>query len=126
MRAAPTEELRATTEWTEGDLLVAERDGARAGYAVVRRVAQEPDEWELLYLETDAACRRQGVAEKLLRWVLRERPGTWFLEVRASNAAAIALYRKLGFEEAGRRKDYYPSWSGPGREEGIVFRLRTC
>ena len=29
------------------------------------------------------------------------------LEVRASNAPAIALYRKHGFQEAGRRKDYY-------------------
>ena len=29
------------------------------------------------------------------------------LEVRASNAPAIALYRKHGFEEAGRRKNYY-------------------
>ena len=29
------------------------------------------------------------------------------LEVRASNEPAIALYRKHGFEEAGRRKNYY-------------------
>ena len=30
------------------------------------------------------------------------------LEVRAGNAAAIGLYEKLGFRQAGRRKNYYP------------------
>ena len=47
-----------------------------------------------------------------------------FLEVRPSNPAALSLYRKLGFEEISRRKDYYPTHGG--REDAIVMckRLR--
>lgn len=41
------------------------------------------------------------------------------LEVRVSNHAAIALYRKLGFEIAGRRKDYYPA---PPEDAFILWR----
>lgn len=39
------------------------------------------------------------------------------LEVRASNAPAIALYRKHGFQEAGRRKNYYQQ----PREDAIIM-----
>ena len=56
-------------------------------------------------------CRRQGVAAALLDALEaqgKERELAFLtLEVRASNAPAIALYRKHGFEEAGRRKNYY-------------------
>jgi ribosomal-protein-alanine N-acetyltransferase len=43
------------------------------------------------------------------------------LEVRESNAAARALYKKTGFVRTGRRRNYYPSESG--REDAI---LMTC
>lgn len=123
LRPGTPEEL-AATEWsaTDADMLVAEG----RGYAIARRVAHDPDEWELLYIEVAAAYRGQGVGEALLRELILHRPGSWFLEVRASNSAALSLYRKLGFSEVGRRRDYYPSWAGTGREEGIVFTLRTC
>ncbi|NBD18427.1 MAG: ribosomal protein S18-alanine N-acetyltransferase [Cyanobacteria bacterium] len=57
-------------------------------------------------------CRQQGLGELLLcqlllaaiRWPLERAT----LEVRVSNASAIALYQKLGFTIAGRRKNYYP------------------
>lgn len=42
-----------------------------------------------------------------------------FLEVRPSNIAAIKLYAKLGFNEIGRRKAYYPSTDG--REDALVL-----
>ena len=42
-----------------------------------------------------------------------------FLEVRASNAAAIALYDTTGFNEIGRRRNYYPI--AVGREDAIVM-----
>ena len=42
-----------------------------------------------------------------------------FLEVRASNAAAIALYDTTGFNEIGRRRNYYPI--DVGREDAIVM-----
>jgi ribosomal-protein-alanine N-acetyltransferase len=125
LRAGSAQE-RDASGWTEGEMLVAESQGERAAWAIARRVARAPDEWELLYLETSQPWRRRGVGEKLLRALLHARPGIWFLEVRASNAAAIALYQKLGFQESGRRRDYYPALTGTEREEGIVFTLRTC
>jgi ribosomal-protein-alanine N-acetyltransferase len=42
-----------------------------------------------------------------------------FLEVRPSNPNAIKLYQSLGFNEIGRRKDYYPARKG--REDALVM-----
>ncbi|WP_192506547.1 ribosomal protein S18-alanine N-acetyltransferase [Pseudoalteromonas aurantia] len=44
-----------------------------------------------------------------------------FLEVRASNVAAIGLYTQAGFTEVGIRKDYYPSTQG--KEDAILMAL---
>jgi len=55
--------------------------------------------------------RQRGIAEAVLRQVMNElkREGAEFitLEVRPSNTAALHLYRKLGFEILGIRKNYY-------------------
>ncbi|PSO50278.1 MAG: ribosomal-protein-alanine N-acetyltransferase [Cyanobacteria bacterium SW_9_44_58] len=69
--------------------------------------------------------RGQGLGELLLCCLL-EGARTWpleraTLEVRVSNTAAIALYQKLGFEIAGRRKDYYPM---PPEDALILWRSR--
>ena len=54
------------------------------------------------------AFRRQGIGRQLLDWAHRQFPENEFwLEVRESNAAAIALYTRFGFREAGRRRNYY-------------------
>jgi [ribosomal protein S18]-alanine N-acetyltransferase len=42
-----------------------------------------------------------------------------FLEVRVSNAAAIALYRASGFVEIGRRRGYYQNTNG--REDALLM-----
>lgn len=47
-----------------------------------------------------------------------------FLEVRASNKAAIALYEQAGFIESGIRKNYYPSHDG--KEDAILMALALC
>jgi len=55
-------------------------------------------------------CRRQGIAGQMLEVMLRfgeAKLAFLTLEVRASNEGALALYRKYGFSEAGRRKNYY-------------------
>ena len=44
----------------------------------------------------------------------------WYLEVRASNAAAIYVYKKLGFKEIGRRAGFYTKPT----EDGLVMRKR--
>ncbi|UXI69257.1 ribosomal protein S18-alanine N-acetyltransferase [Tahibacter amnicola] len=54
----------------------------------------------------------------LARWHRAERV---FLEVRPSNPRAIALYDQLGFNEIGRRPNYYPT--ARGREDAIVMAL---
>jgi [ribosomal protein S18]-alanine N-acetyltransferase len=60
---------------------------------------------------------------QLLRYLLKEvrQKGaqTVFLEVRESNRAAFALYRKCGFQQSGRRKAYYRQPT----EDAILYQL---
>ena len=65
-------------------------------------------EAEILRLAVLPEARRQGVARALLHAFWEEnRIDATFLEVRASNTAARALYESEGFAETGRRKNYY-------------------
>lgn len=88
-------------------LTLAAIDGADAGFALARSVA---DEAELLLIATHPECRRRGVAGALLRAVTAEarRRGLsrLHLEVRSGNDA-VKLYRCEGFEKVGERRDYY-------------------
>lgn len=69
------------------------------------------EELRLLNLAVDPRVRRRGVATALVRRALefgRERRVTRaVLEVRASNAAAKALYERAGFRQVAVRADYY-------------------
>ena len=89
-------------------LVVAEgEDGAVLGYGEVRAIL---DEGTLEKIAVAPAYRRQGVAEAILSAFLRfgqAHLAFLTLEVRETNAPAIALYEKLGFEPVGRRKNYY-------------------
>ena len=89
-------------------LVVAEgEDGTVLGYGELGVVL---DEGCLEKIAVADAWRRQGVAEAILSaFLLFGRANLAFLtlEVRASNAPAIALYEKMGFETVGRRKNYY-------------------
>ena len=62
-------------------------------------------------MAVDPSRRRQGVAAQLLQvfddFAKGNRLAFLTLEVRPSNAAAIALYRGFGFREVGRRRNYY-------------------
>jgi ribosomal protein S18 acetylase RimI-like enzyme len=68
-------------------------------------------EGEILDVAVPENNRRQGHAYRLLREFLlfagKRGVLDMFLEVRESNAAAIALYGKLGFVASGRRPNYY-------------------
>jgi ribosomal-protein-alanine N-acetyltransferase len=70
------------------------------------------DEVHVLNVATHPDWRRQGVAEKLMAEVIAlartKDVRHLLLEVRRSNANALALYRKLGFYAMGLRKNYYP------------------
>lgn len=79
------------------------------------------DEMEIVNLAVTRLRRRQNLGTRLLKFVLQEAAKMGiqktFLEVRESNLAAIALYKKCGFTQNGRRKAYYPD-SG---EDALVF-----
>jgi ribosomal-protein-alanine N-acetyltransferase len=65
--------------------------------------------WHLMNIAVDPARRRRGIARTMLEQMI-ERAGTdreYTLEVRTSNAPAIALYERLGFRSAGTRPRYY-------------------
>jgi len=65
--------------------------------------------WHLMNIAVDPLMRRRGIARTLLEQMI-ERAGTdreYTLEVRTSNAPAIALYERFGFRSAGTRPRYY-------------------
>jgi ribosomal-protein-alanine acetyltransferase len=80
------------------------------GFLVLRTAA---DEAEILNLAVQPESRRQGVAGALLAAALQaaRQAGAIraFLEVRESNAGAIAFYQCHGFRLDGRRRRYYHS-----------------
>lgn len=89
-------------------ILVAEgEDGTVLGYAGLQTVL---DEGYINNVAVHEHYRRQGIAGELIAAFVRfgqAKLAFLTLEVRASNAPAIALYAKHGFVEAGRRKNYY-------------------
>ncbi len=78
------------------------------GFLIANQVGPE---WELENIVVAAVAQRRGLASALLGHfleVVKQQGGeSVFLEVRASNAAARALYAKYGFAETGRRRRYY-------------------
>ena len=83
-------------------------DGGVAGYLCLKLVL---DEAEILDVAVRDSLRGRGIGRILVQSALalcRERKAVQVsLEVRVGNQAAIALYRRLGFLETGRRKGYY-------------------
>ena len=84
------------------------------------------DECHLLTLCVPPACQRLGYGRRMVRLLLdcarQQHVRRCFLEVRASNTAAIALYRSLGFTPVGERKNYYPARQG--RENALIMCWR--
>jgi ribosomal-protein-alanine N-acetyltransferase len=99
---------------------VAELDGKVVGMIVVWLIV---DEAHVATLATHPDFRRQGIAKRLLAHALRnlldEGARSSFLEVRAGNLVAQAMYRKFGYEESGRRRRYYRD----NDEEAILMNL---
>lgn len=92
------------------------------GYAVLMQVI---DEAHILNISVVADRQRGGLGRRLLDHLASTARGAGatqlYLEVRPSNAAALALYAQAGFETIGRRKGYYPAKGG--REDALVMRL---
>lgn len=94
------------------------------GFVLVRTVAGQA---EILTIAVDPGRRGRGYGRQLLeeamRRLYRDRVPEIFLEVDESNPAALALYRRLGFQEVGRRKGYYADGKG-GHSAALVMRLQ--
>jgi len=93
-------------------------DDALVGYAFVSRYV---DAWHVMNIAVTDAFRRRGIASALLERLFEvtetdSRRG-YTLEVRVSNAGAIALYEKLGFERRGIRRGYYTD----NREDALIM-----
>lgn len=121
-----------THPWTRGNFL----DSLNAGYhchtyrldaellgyfALIVAVGEA----HLLNLSVAAARQRQGIGSTLLLEALRTARAHGakhlFLEVRPSNAPALALYEAFGFRRIAERRGYYPAHGG--REDAYVLTL---
>ena len=106
--------------WAEVWVVRADPASPPLGWALIWRAA---DERHLLDLAVDPAARRSGAARSLLTHVVdtarADGASVVLLEVRASNVAALALYRAVGFSETGVRRAYYSD----NAEDAITMRL---
>ena len=102
----------------QASFIVAEDgEGGVLGYAGLQVVL---DEGYIANIAVENAARRHGVASALLDVYCRfgqEHLAFLTLEVRESNKAAIGLYLKHGFEEVGRRKNFY----NDPKEDAIIM-----
>ena len=100
--------------------LVCDDDGTIAGYCGMLMV---PGEGQILNVAVDENYRRQGLATEMMNAMVDI--GTtneiflYTLEVRESNAPALALYKSVGFVPTGRRKGYYKN----PEEDAILMDL---
>ena len=99
--------------WTAGDFADLKKSGCEIvasenGFIVWRTVA---DECEIITIGVHPDARGAGIAMAMLTLIEGEsrKAGAKkiFLEVSTQNASAIALYKKCGFVETGRRPEYY-------------------
>ncbi len=99
--------------------LVALEGDRLAGYVGSQTVLDESD---MMNIAVHPDFRRRGIAQALIGALipaLRARgSGCLALEVRASNGPAIALYEKLGFAQAGLRKNYYRN----PKEDALILK----
>jgi len=91
------------------------------GFVLYRCAA---DECEIITLCVVTAHRRKGAAQHLLDFLHADVSGAGsteiFLEVEEANRAAIQLYERAGYEQTGRRKNYYNT--PDGRRDALLFR----
>ncbi|MCU4296807.1 GNAT family N-acetyltransferase [Brevibacterium permense] len=94
--------------------------GDLAGWIVMSGAGAEAD---VMTIATTEAARGKGIGRDLLQagidWAKDRGCEVVHLEVDERNAAALGMYASFGFEEWGRRPDYYPGAAG------ILMRLRV-
>lgn len=105
--------------WQEQEAILA--------HAVVSVVATEA---ELLTIAVHPDAQGRGLGKKMLQQVIdcaeQQQAEQVFLEVRESNAGAIALYENNGFCQVGQRNNYYPMLDKNGKTTGREHALLYC
>ena len=129
-QVAALEKLCFSDPWSENSVaselnnplslwLVALDGETVAGYVGSQTVMDESD---MMNVAVHPDFRKQGIATTLIVGLVEElrKKGSHCLtlEVRASNENAISVYRKLDFQEVGRRKNYYRN----PREDALILR----
>ena len=108
-----------TSKWSYW--LVAVEDDRVVGYIGSQSSIDESD---VMNVAVHPDYRRKGIAENLINHLVEELKNrgshALLLEVRASNAPAIGLYEKLGFEQIGLRKNYYRN----PKEDALILQKR--
>ena len=93
-------------------------EGTLCGYLIVSRYV---DAWHVMNVATDPDHRGRGIAtmllERLFELTADDARRGYTLEVRVSNATAIGLYERLGFESRGIRRGYYTD----NREDALIM-----
>jgi ribosomal-protein-alanine N-acetyltransferase len=111
--------FRGLLRRTDAELIVAEANGVLVGYAACWFVI---DQGELGNVAVARDWRCRGIGARLVDCVLERATARGarelFLEVRPSNTTAQRLYERFGFENVGRRRNYYISPT----EDAIVMR----
>jgi len=84
------------------------------------------DELHLLNITVSPKLRKLGLGSRMMNAIegvaAQQKMPRIILEVRPSNVSALALYQKLGYEQIGVRKGYYPTDSESGvREDALVM-----
>lgn len=117
--AAELERLCFSSPWSRESLKLLTNDGIGVGFvceldgkiAAYGGMLIAVDEGQITNVAVHPDYRRRGLASAVLNSLMRYARSchaeSVTLEVRASNAAAIALYKKAGFSEVGRRRGFY-------------------
>ena len=104
--------------------LATDAGGSIAGWLAANHVL---DRSELEFVLVRGEERGRGVglrlAEHWLQWAREQGAREAWLEVRASNTAAIGLYRELGFAEQGRRRRYFREPAEDAVLMGLTLRI---
>ena len=84
------------------------------------------DELHLLNITVVPHLRKLGLGQRMMAAIegvaVQQKMPRIILEVRPTNTAALALYQKLGYEQIGVRKNYYPASLETGaREDALVM-----
>ncbi|MBU3562999.1 ribosomal protein S18-alanine N-acetyltransferase [Polynucleobacter sp. Tro8-14-1] len=84
------------------------------------------DELHLLNITVSPHLRKLGLGQRMMAAIegvaAQQKMPRIILEVRPTNLAAVSLYQKLGYEQIGVRKNYYPANPETGsREDALVM-----